>query len=305
MRDRAAMGVSRRARATGQSIMVEWGLALALGVGTVLLWVVLRQGISDAQRTQAIADQTRYMADASTKFLVQNYTALEQWMSLPGAAQTMEFTPSCVGGGPCKMPAVGSVISIAQGMTGWKSLSDAGLIPPEQVNVDQAGQPYRIVVHCAVVTNLSCTQLSAIVVTFGGPPLNDNLNGRIAHEIGSRAGFIPNNAAITGFHEAPAWLTNYNKWSVGGTPRATKGNIAVSLDYDIGNDAYGGQIHRFGSGDDTRTETMGRTMYMARNSTNQSPANVCFCGSDGFFHGLCLVPGTVEFDPKDACGVPP
>ena len=298
-----------RRRGRGQAAVLDYGLALILSVGTILVWSSIRSRQATLQRSIAIAEETTYIADAATKYVVQNYTALEQWLSVPGIEQTVEFTPSCVGGGACQMPAVGSPIGAGFGQAGWKSLADATLLPPEQVNINQAGQPYRIVVHCATVTNGSCTQLSAILATYGGPTVSDSVNAQVANTVGMRAGFIPNNPGILGYYETAGWLTNWAMWSVGGTPRTTPGHIAVTLDLDIGRDIGSGQIHRYGSGDDTRAQTMGRTLYMAKSSVNQTPANVCFCGNDGYFHGQCVAPNGVGVPDTPAspnfCGTQP
>ena len=297
----------RRSRQRGQAKILDWGLALLLTASLILTWTNFHQRQERQARSLLLADQLTTIADAATTYVAQHYTAFEQWFSAPGVAQILEVTPSCVGGGWCLLPAIGRPVSPSLCCTGWQSLAGAGLLPPEHSNVNAAQQPYRLIIRCSGTTNDSCTQLSAIVTTFGGGTLTDSQSAATANAIG--AGFIPQDVTLNGPYVAPAWLTKFAFWSVGGAPRATPGNVAISLDYDIGRDIVAGPIRRESGGDDTRPSTLSRTLVMGSDGFTGGPANTCFCGEDGYYHGACR-PAYTQGIPDtptspNYCGVPP
>jgi hypothetical protein len=290
------------------------GVALALGFGIVVGWVGLRQQQTDRDQAAAVAGEATYIADAATKYVSQHYAAFEQWFSSAGAPQSAEYDISCVGAANCTMPAVGYPVGTAYGTANWSSLAQARFLPAAQSDINRLGQGWRLVVRCVndVYTASpypTCTQISAMVVAFGGPTASDTFNSMVANDVGPRAGFLPLDATLTGGHSAPNWITQGAFWSVGGTPQATPGRIAITLDLDIANDIRFGPIQRLSGGDDTRPQTMSRTTYMGSNSVNQSPANVCMCSSTGYYEGACQVPNGIGVPDTPTspnfCGVPP
>jgi hypothetical protein len=208
------------------------------------------------------------------------------------------------------MPTLGQPVAFGGGTAGWQSLYTAGLIPQEQGNLNAANQTYHLLIRTANAPGVPTTLLNAVLLTEGGPTISDNDNAIIAQHIAPRGGFLPILPANTNAeYAAPAWLTDFARWSIGGIPSANPGYPAITLDYDIGAGMVYGPLQRFSGGTDTRPQTMSRTMYMGSNSVTHAPTNFCFCAASGYYANSCRVPGTAGIPDTPAspnyCGIPP
>ncbi len=192
------------------------GLAALLSVSIMVTW----QSAADRIRAKGVADKLAVITEASKSYIKSNYTALQTLAPTSGALVI-----------PTAKNSLAS--AIPTGPSGLPSLQSGGFLPSSFIDNNPFDQHTVLLVRKG-----SGTQLEAIVTTYGGRSIPDDMLGHAASVLGAIGGYVPTkyvNPAENGYviGSYGGWRTLANTWGAAGTAPSA-GHLQASLAFNDG-----------------------------------------------------------------------
>ena len=196
-------------------------IVLVLGIAALMSVLIMSTWQTSAERIRAkgVGDKLQIVTEAAKSYIKANATALQTLAPTNGAL----FIP--VG----KTSAAGA---IPTGPSGLKSIQGGGFLPVSFIDTNAFGQNTALLVK----KNTSGNGLEALVTTYGGRKMPDDMLGHAANTIGARGGYVPETYVRAA--DANMVVGNYGGWRTLASSwgpaaiRPSAGHLQTTLAFD-------------------------------------------------------------------------
>lgn len=196
-------------------------IVLVLGIAALMSVLILTTWQQSAERIRAkgVGDKLQIVTEAAKSYIKANATALQSLAPTSGALVIPVGKTSATG-------------AIPTGPSGLKSIQGGGFLPVSFIDTNAFGHNTALLVK----KSSSGNGLEALVTTYGGREMPDDMLGHAANSVGARAGYVPETYVQAA--EAGQVIGNYGGWRTAASswgPAATRpaqGHLQTTLAFD-------------------------------------------------------------------------
>jgi type II secretory pathway pseudopilin PulG len=196
-------------------------IVLVLGIAALMSVLIMTTWQTSAERIRAkgVADKLQIVTEAAKSYVKANAVALQTLAPTSGAL-VIPIGKTSVSG------------AIPTGPSGLKSVQGGGFLPVSFIDTNSFGQNTALLVKKAP----SGDGLEAIVTTYGGREMPDDMLGHASNSIGARGGYVPKTYILASDADMVlgnygGWRTNANSWGPAST-RPSQGHLQTTLAFD-------------------------------------------------------------------------
>lgn len=197
-------------------------IVLVLGIAALMSVLIMTTWQQSAERIRAkgVADKLQIVTEAAKSYVKANAAELQAVAPTSGALYIPVAKTSATGAIPAGPTAK------------LKSLQQGGFLPVSFIDTNAFGQNTALLVR----KNTSGDSLEALVTTFGGRVMPDDMLGHAANGMGAIGGYVPTryvNAADSGMvvGNYGGWRTDASSWGAAAR-RPAAGHLQTTLAFD-------------------------------------------------------------------------